>query len=237
MATLFEQHKNFAISALTGTGTAIGQTVAGTADITAGTGSRFPSGSITCIIAQSGQVPDPTTAEIVTASVSGNTLNIFTRGLESSTARALTTGDIVFCGPTAGQLQKIETAINTLENSGPAGTSYSVIPFSVYGNLAIFVGDFKVYNDTPNNKTIYAVRSSVGIAPVGSAAIVDILNSGSTIFTSTKCNISSGSVTSGSVTGFNSLATVTPGQYLTMSVTQVGSTTTGADLLAQVTWS
>ena len=72
---------------------------------------------------------------------------------------------------------------------------------------------------------------------MGASVIVDILNSGSTIFTSTKCNINSNSLTSGSVTGFNSLATVTPGQYLTMSITQVGTTTAGADLLAQVTWS
>ena len=236
MATLFEQHKNFAISALTGTGTAIGQTVPGTADITAGTGSRFPSGSITCIIAQAGQVPDPTTAEIVTASVSGNTLNIFTRGVESSTARALTTGDIVYAGPTAGQISKIETAVNTLESGGVS--SYQIIPFSVYGLLSVFTGDFRIYNDSPVNKSIIAVRGSLGVPATGSAVFVDVLNNGSSIFTSSSaCVIQSGSFTSGSVTGFNSGSLVAPGQYLTISVKQTGSTYAGADLLAQVTWS
>ena len=232
MATVFDPHKNFAISTLTG-GTALGGTASGTFIVA--DSNRFPA-SGNFIVAKAGQVPDPTTAEIVSGTFSVNTLTASARGVEGSSSISFAVGDILYAGPTAGQISKIETAVNTLENAG-GGTAYTIIPFSVYGNLATFVGDFKIYNDSPSNKTIYSVRSSVGIAPVGASVIVDILNSGSTIFTSTKCNINSNSLTSGSVTGFNSLATVTPGQYLTMSITQVGTTTAGADLLAQVTWS
>ena len=232
MATIFDSHKNFAISTLTG-GTALGGTANGTFIVS--NGSYFPT-SGTFIIAKAGQVPDPTTAEIVSGTFSSNTLTTTARGVEGSSSISFAVGDILYAGPTAGQISKIETAVNTLENAG-GGTAYTIIPFSVYGNLATFVGDFKIYNDSPSNKTIYSVRSSVGIAPEGASVIVDILNSGSTNFTINKCNINSNSLTSGSVTGFNSLATVTPGQYLTMSITQVGTTTAGADLLAQVTWS
>ena len=220
MATVFDPHKNFAISTLTG-GTALGGTANGTFIVS--NGSYFPT-SGTFIIAKAGQVPDPTTAEIVSGTFSSNTLTTTARGVEGSSSISFAVGDILYAGPTAGQISKIETAVNTLENAG-GGTAYTIIPFSVYGNLATFVGDFKIYNDSPSNKTIYSVRSSVGIAPGGTPVIVDI------------CNINSNSLTSGSVTGFNSLATVTPGQYLTMSITQVGTTTAGADLLAQVTWS
>ena len=232
MATVFDPHKNFAISTLTG-GTALGGTASGTFIVA--DSNRFPA-SGNFIVAKAGQVPDPTTAEIVSGTFSVNTLTASARGVEGSSSISFAVGDILYAGPTAGQISKIETAVNTLENAG-GGTAYTIIPFSVYGNLATFVGDFKIYNDSPSNKTIYSVRSSVGIAPGGTPVIVDILNSGSTIFTSTKCNINVASLTSGSVTGFNSLATVTPGQYLTMSITQVGTTTAGADLLAQVTWS
>jgi archaellum component FlaF (FlaF/FlaG flagellin family) len=236
MATTFDPHKNFAISNITG-GTAISGTSTGTVTVTPSTGGRFPA-SGNYVLATAGSVPDPSTSEIVRGTFSGDTLTITARAQESTTARTFSAGDIIYAGPTAKSLTDIETAVNTLENAGPGGTSYQIIPFSVYGLLTVFTGDFRIYNDSPVNKSILSVRGSAGVAPTGSAIYVDVLNSGSTIFTSSSaCVIPSGSVTSGSVTGFNSGSLVAPGQYLTISVKQTGSTYAGADLLAQVTWS
>jgi len=234
MATVFDPHKNFAISTLTG-GTALGGTASGT--FVVADSNRFPA-SGNFIIAKAGQVPDPTTAEVVSGTFSVNTLTASARGVEGSSSISFAVGDILYAGPTAGQISKIETAVNTLENAGGGVTSYQIIPFSVYGLISVFTGDFRIYNDSPVNKSIIAVRSSLGVPATGSAVFVDVLNSGSTIFTSSSaCVIQSGSVTSGSVTGFNSGSLVAPGQYLTISVKQTGSTYAGADLLAQVTWS
>jgi len=137
-------------------------------------------------------------------------------------------------------------AINKIENelgTNPKGTfadvaaklnRESVIPFSRSGSLAVAVGQGRFV--FPFAATITGVRASVGTAPVGSSLIVDINKNGTTIF-STQANrptiAASGNVSGVAVPNTTSFAA---GDYMTVDVDQVGSTTPGSDLTVVVTY-
>lgn len=108
--------------------------------------------------------------------------------------------------------------------------------FSSAGVVAIDVGTQRLYNDSGSNWTLNNVRASVGIAPAGASIIIDVKVNDATIFAlpADQPTIPSGSLTSGqmAVTGTTAVAT---GQYITVDVTQVGSTTAGSNLTVQLT--
>jgi len=120
---------------------------------------------------------------------------------------------------------------------------YGTIPFSVTGSVSTAgPWDYRFYNDTGGTRSINGVRASLGTAPSGSAMLIDVRKNGITgansIFTASSISIPSGSTTSGLISsGFNSGSSVASGDYLTVAVTQVGSTTAGSDLVVQVMWS
>jgi hypothetical protein len=105
--------------------------------------------------------------------------------------------------------------------------------FSAAGALSIAVGSARWYNDTGRTLTIGTVRASAGTAPTGSSLIVDVNKNGTTIFTtqSARPSIASAGVTA---TGTPAVTTLAAGDYLSVDVDQVGSTTPGADLTVQV---
>jgi hypothetical protein len=110
-----------------------------------------------------------------------------------------------------------------------------LVPYSYTGTLAVTVGTFRLYNDMGATWTISGVRASVGTAPAGASVIVDVNKNGTTIFT-TQANrptIAAGANTSGNVTNMN-VTTVAAGEYLTIDIDQIGSTTAGADLTVQI---
>ena len=110
-----------------------------------------------------------------------------------------------------------------------------LLPYSYTGSLAVSVGTFRLYNDMGATWTISGVRASVGVAPVGSSIIVDINKNGTTIFT-TQANrpaIAAAANTSGNVTNMD-VTTVAAGEYLTIDIDQIGSTTAGSDLTVQI---
>lgn len=110
-----------------------------------------------------------------------------------------------------------------------------LVPYSYTGTLAVTVGTFRLYNDMGATWTITGVRASVGTAPAGASVIVDVHKNGTTIFT-TQANrptIAAATNTSGNVTNMD-VTTVTAGEYLTIDIDQIGSTTAGADLTVQV---
>jgi hypothetical protein len=107
--------------------------------------------------------------------------------------------------------------------------------FSNTGTLSVLVGTHRLYNDSGVNWTITSVRASVGTAPAGASIIIDVNKNGITIFT-TQANrptIAAAGNTSGKVTNMN-ITTVADGEYLTVDVDQVGSTTSGGDLTLQL---
>jgi hypothetical protein len=107
--------------------------------------------------------------------------------------------------------------------------------FSNTGTLAVIAGTHRLYNDSGVNWTITSVRASVGTAPAGASIIIDVNKNGTTIFT-TQANrptIAAASNTSGKVTNMN-ITTIADGEYLTVDIDQVGSTTSGGDLTLQL---
>ena len=118
--TTFDTHKNLAISLVA---TAPSPATSGTTVVvTAGQGTRFAAG-MNATICPTGSTPDPSNSEIVRiTAVSTDTLTI-TRSQESSTARTVVVGDVIFAGPSAKTLTDVETAVGALET--PTTTSQS----------------------------------------------------------------------------------------------------------------
>lgn len=110
-----------------------------------------------------------------------------------------------------------------------------VASFSYTGALSVYGGDFRWYNDTGRALTFGTVRASVGTAPTGAAVVVDVLQNGSTIFSTTgnRPTIAAGAYT-GVNTGTPDTTTLPAGAYLTVSIAQIGSSVPGADLTLTV---
>jgi hypothetical protein len=102
--------------------------------------------------------------------------------------------------------------------------------FSLSGPLATQTSGLRFYVEDAS--VITQVRASLGTAPVGQAAILDINKNGSSIFTSSPHpQVADGAHTGTATPDVTGLA---PGDYLTIDVDQVGLTTTGSDLVVQV---
>ena len=94
-------------------------------------------------------------------------------------------------------------------------------------------GTNKIYNDTGQTLTILSVRASVVTAPTGQSLIVAVPKNGTTIFTtqSARPTIAASGTTTKSTPAVTSWA---DGEYLTIDVDQVGSTTPGGNLTITV---
>lgn len=111
----------------------------------------------------------------------------------------------------------------------PAGGTYSID-----GSAQLMSGNKRLYNDTGVTLTISKVRIAAGTAPVGSDLIIDIHKGGTTIF-STQANrprLNAGQ--SASLSGAPNTTSWADGEYLTLDVDQVGSTTPGSDIVITV---
>jgi hypothetical protein len=110
-----------------------------------------------------------------------------------------------------------------------------VFAFSIAGAVTTGTGAHRIYNDTGVQLTIRAVRATVGTPPAGASIIVHVNKNGSTIFTTTanRPTIAAAANTSGKVTNAD-VTTLNDGDYLTVTVDQIGSTTAGSDLVVQV---
>jgi hypothetical protein len=100
------------------------------------------------------------------------------------------------------------------------------VVYSQQGTLQVITGLTRFYFDS--SKTISKIRASVGTAPTGSSlAITTYLN-----------GVSIGATTI-SASAFTAVSTpstsVVSGDYVTVSITQVGSTVAGSDLTVALT--
>lgn len=128
---------------------------------------------------------------------------------------------------------------NVLASVGPTGAMRApnlgtLFTFSVTGSVSAATGKHRIYNDTGVALTIRAVRASVGTAPVGSALTVDVNKNGTTIFgtQTNRPSIAAGSNTA-KAPAINTTS-IADGEYFTVDVDAVGSTTAGADLTVQI---
>jgi len=89
--------------------------------------------------------------------------------------------------------------------------------------------------DAPIALTIVNVEVHVNTAPTGASLIVDILKNGTSIFNVTPANrptIAAGGTSATS--GTPDTTTLAQNDTLTVTISQVGSTVAGSDLVAQV---
>jgi hypothetical protein len=136
------------------------------------------------------------------------------------------------------------TAAASVNNNQIATASFvkqlvypQTLTFTVSGALSTAgPWNYKLYNDTGQNRIITGVRASVGTPAAGSNIVIDVLRSGSTIFTNSGFTLGQGLDTTGRVTGFNSGSTVLTTDYLTVALKQVGSTNSGSNLVVQIMW-
>lgn len=105
--------------------------------------------------------------------------------------------------------------------------------FSQGGVLVTGLGSFKLPFTV--DAQLVDVKCAVGVAPVGAAIIVDVNKNGTSIYpTSAKPQIAAGSVV-GAAAAPDTTA-MAEGDYLTVDIDQVGSTTPGEDLVVVVEW-
>jgi hypothetical protein len=102
------------------------------------------------------------------------------------------------------------------------------IPFAFSGTLAVRTGVMRVYNDSGTSWRITAARAFINTAPTGASAIFTVRENGVSAFTLT-------------VAAAGNTITATPGtvievgNYITVDVTQIGSTVAGADATVVLT--
>lgn len=82
--------------------------------------------------------------------------------------------------------------------------------------------------------TIASVRVTLGTAPTGSAAIVDVNKNGTTIYATQANRPTVADGANAATGGTASTTSVTAGDYLSVDVDQVGSTTPGSDLVVAI---
>jgi len=165
--TTFDTHKNLAISLVA---TAPSPATSGTTlVVTAGEGSRFAAG-MNATICPAGSTPDPSNSEIVRiTNVSTNTLTI-TRAQESSTARTVVVGDVIFAGPSIKSFSDIETAVGNLETP-LLGNTNAVVSGTAYTTV---LADANTYIDTTSaSATAITIPANATVAyPVGTTIVV-----------------------------------------------------------------
>lgn len=97
---------------------------------------------------------------------------------------------------------------------------------SMPGNVTVFTGKARWY--PPQNISVTSIQASVDTAPVGSSIMITLKKNGSTV---TTASIAAGA-NQGAAQAVSSTATST--DYYTIDVTQIGSTTPGADLVVSI---
>ena len=103
-----------------------------------------------------------------------------------------------------------------------------ICTFSLPGALTATTGQSRQYFEASN--TITNVRASVGTAPTGSSIICVVLKNGTTIYT-TQGNRPTITTGTNTATANNpDITSISAGDYLTVNVAQIGSSTAGADL-------
>lgn len=143
---------------------------------------------------------------------------------------SLTSGDILRYNGTAW-------ANMTLSAAGIAETSHAHTGQSVIakaGTLATETGTMRIYNQTGRTLSISKLHASAGTAPSGADIVLQVRYDGSGDVGSPV------TVASGANTGSQTLGSAyswADGHYLTLNITQVGSSTAGSDLAVVVVYS
>ncbi len=120
--------------------------------------------------------------------------------------------------------------VEAIENSG-LGVSGEAV-FSKAGTVVVAAGVSRWYAPVAFN--ISKVIASAGIPPTGTALIVDVKLSGTTIFTNAGNRPAIAAGTNEDESGTPDITFVPQGSYLTADIVQVGSSFPGSDVNVQV---
>jgi hypothetical protein len=106
--------------------------------------------------------------------------------------------------------------------------------YSYPGELTVTPGTARIYNETARLMALRQIRAAVGTSPAGASVVVDVKVNGVSIFTNPgdRPTISAG----GNVAAITAppRTLFLPGDYLTVDIAQVGSSTAGSDLTVQI---
>ena len=109
---------------------------------------------------------------------------------------------------------------------GPAGPPGVSPIFSQQGELFVKAGNGRYYSDL--DLDIVRVRAAVGTPPTGDPVVVEVLRNG--------VSVAEVEIPTGEHTAYTDVSEpFTTGDYLTVNITAVGSTQSGADLTVTIT--
>jgi hypothetical protein len=143
--------------------------------------------------------------------------------------------DLETTPPNDGQALLFDDATDTWIPGDAGGVPLAM--WTMAGNQTPVASPLRIYNTSGITRTIAKVFISANTPPTGSALIVDVHKNGTTIFTN---QANRPQIADGQYTGQSTSIDVTgwaPGDYLTVEVDQVGSTTPGADLTVHIAFS
>lgn len=114
------------------------------------------------------------------------------------------------------------------------GARSGEVTFSYTDNLELATGEHRLYNNSGAARTIQNVRAAVGGAPTGNAAVIDVHKNGTTIFTTQgdRPSIASGEFVSAKKVP--QVVAWEDGEYLTVDIDSVGSSSPGRSLTVQI---
>jgi len=173
-------------------------------------------------ICPAGSTPDPSNSEIVRiTNVSTNTLTI-TRAQESSTARTVVVGDVIFAGPSIKSFSDIETAVGNLETP-LLGNTNAVVSGTAYTTV---LADANTYIDcTSASATLITIPTNATVAyPIGTTIVVTQKAAGQvTVQVTSTDTLNSYSPTAAGTQGAGGTA-LCAGQWAAVTVRKVTST-------------
>lgn len=104
--------------------------------------------------------------------------------------------------------------------------------FAVTGTVAVATGKSRIYLEEAY--AVETVRAAVNTAPTGAALIIDLNKNGTSIYGAQENRPSIQAGTNSALGGTPSVQTFAAGDYITVDVDAVGSSTPGADLTVTV---
>ena len=146
-------------------------------------------------------------------------------GLDTALAGKAATSHSHVIADTTG----LQAALDGKAASGHTHTANPLpLPFSTSGELAVATGAMAVpwYG---GSRTLQRLAARVTTAPTGAALTLELKKNGTTVAT---LSVTAGSLAAQTTTFSD--ATIADGDYLTLDVTQVGSTVKGSNLVASV---
>jgi hypothetical protein len=105
------------------------------------------------------------------------------------------------------------------------------------GTAQVLVGTGRWYNRTGVALTVQGVWIAAGVAPTGANIIADVNVNGTTIFTTQGNRPAVTAGTNGGVLATPDVTSITDGQYITVDIDQVGSSTVGSGITVGVVYS